>query len=243
MLALLLAALLQDPKTLRFEPPAKAKPEDIVKAAVALEARCKAYGYGDVAAKVIKVKGAQLVELSCKEGFTPAMVSTVDRDLCRFPVSSCEIGIQFTPTQAERDRFESPDPAKKDWEKTKRPAGARWAAYRWPRTEERSDTTLLVDAPLFTKDDFKSEFEKPISESPNSLKITLTDSGKKKWMAIPEARREGGLLVIYNGGLVFSFGSSGFSEKDGVVSASLYVQRDEVLPVAIPIPFTLRPTK
>lgn len=249
MIALLLTALLQDPTAIRFSPPAKAKAEDVKKAAAGLEARCLAYGYDGITAKVGALKGVKgkadlVVELTCKEGFTAAMRDTIE-SLGAFSIAKTELAFAYWMEQAESDRYPAPRGGVAEISKTKAPAGAKWLPVVPLGSADESvlSPILIHDVPVLVQQDFSISFEGGAQKPRGDLQLKLTETGLKKWSTLPDKVKKAHAYLIYNGKTLASAKMDPLTEKAGVVTGGKYTQQVEAVCLMNPMPLDLQPVK
>jgi hypothetical protein len=118
-IAFLLLASFQGKKDqILFNPPDGAKEEEVVKAAMALQARCASYGLSGM--KATSENGKVL--LRCPTGITPEMEQTI-RFLAMFSGRKYSLHQAHRMSAVEQQQYKQPE---KDFENAPSPAGTKW---------------------------------------------------------------------------------------------------------------------
>jgi hypothetical protein len=243
MLTLLLTALVQDPTVLRFEGPIKAKPEDLKKAATALEGRCRAYGYEGITASLVKTKSGHAIELTSKIGFTATMQDTITRKLISGRSLNPELVFMRKLSQAEFEQYPEPKGPAEDLTKAKCPSGTKWVWLRIVGTST-SFPALLLDGHRLSAGDFECSYEGGPERPSGYLRIKLTDAGRERWKAFPAEVKAARPVLIFDGAEVLDGAwFDPLRETKGEIVGSRYSQQDEAARLCHPLPFELRQTK
>lgn len=134
-------------ETLVYGAPDSAGSEDLAKAAQAMAARCKSYGYKGILAVPIEEEGRTGIQVISDTGFTPEMKRMLD-GFAQLSCSSVEIRFRRPLTEIEKEQYQpGADPSQ-----DKAPSGVRW--FRFRGSEE--EPVLLRDFPVIVKSEILS---------------------------------------------------------------------------------------
>lgn len=241
----LLLALAQNKPTLVLDGPDPGKPDEYQKAAQAIEARLKAYGFPDVTAtsttlpKVGKGAGRGLaIELKTKDGFSPAMVETIKKDFLNNFVGRCDSAAAFyQPTKAEEDLYVRkvvpPDEMKKlsTW---KAPEGVVWWTFDGGKSAQ-----MIYKGGVFNSMELKNE---PFmtKEGKPKARIRLSPAGAKHFDALTQAAKDA-TYDFYSGRDNIKSGKWIAGEVDGekIIYVEIPLKDNEEICVKNPLPFFL----
>lgn len=240
-----LLLLNENPDTLHLVGPKKAKFVDLKKAGAVVEARCKAFGYDGVTAKVVRLRRkGNVIRLTREEGFTERMIERFQSGLLKNVEYDFE-GIEFvyhTKTDAEEDKYDRgvvPKEEFKQLDKWPAPPGVKWKLDK-KRPGSLSAYMYYPDATI-TKDAVFVEVFKP-SRDKTSLRLVLNEKGLTKWSTLPERVQRSAIKVIPHPKKQVAVGRWRQVKEDGKDVVYLYIAHDDDAVVCFQNPLPLKLT-
>lgn len=237
-----LCALLQNPEKVYLAPPAGSKEDDVKKAAAAMGARCRSFGYREVKGMAVKARAPLpdfVVELRNPDGFSDEMLSNLRTVLTqRLPLEISELVALYPASDLELAQFPRGEDAS-DAANWKAPLGAEWTVVKVPNNRVVFTKLIYRGGRLGPDDVVLERFKTP--DRREGWRWRLNASGLKKWDAWPKQVRQAEFFVSGNA----------FSTKptrrlaDATVSAVRTVTADlelgpgELVCVEHPLPFPL----
>lgn len=127
---------------LYYRAPDAASPEDLTKAAQAMAARCRNYGYKGIQTVVMEHEGRKVVQVLCESGLTPEMKAVLNA-FGRMSGSSAELRFPVVLTEVKKEQYRPGLRPSDD----RAPAGTKWYRFRIP-----DETPILLrDDPVVTR--------------------------------------------------------------------------------------------
>lgn len=163
--------------------PESAGAEESSKAAQALAARCRGYGYKGIQTTVIECDGRKSVQVLCDMGLTPEMKTTLTQ-FSRLSGTSVELRFPLLLSDVDREQYQPGARPSED----KAPPGARWFRYRNPELPP----VLLRETPVVTKGEMQMKTKKERSGSTRTFweisslqSREIREAEKKSKLGIP----------------------------------------------------------
>ncbi len=169
---------------LYYRAPDSASPEDLTKAAQAMAARCRNYGYKGIQTVVLEREGRKVIQVLCESGLTPEMKAVLNA-FGRMSGSSVELRFPAALTFVEKEQYRPGLRPSED----RAPAGTKWFRFRLPD----ETPVLLRDDPVVTRGEIQMRTIKDRSGSPKMF----WDISQLQSREIRDAERKGKLGSPY----------------------------------------------
>jgi len=169
---------------LYYRAPDSATPEDLTKAAQAMAARCRNYGYKGIQTVVMEREGRKVVQVLCESGLTPEMKAVLNA-FGRMSGSSVELRFPAVLTVIEKEQYQPGLRPSDD----RAPVGTKWFRFRLPDEAP----ILLRDNPVVTRGEIQMRTIKDRSGSPRMF----WDISQLQSREIRDAERKGKLGSAY----------------------------------------------